>query len=56
MLKKMKIDPSLYAWVEENNEAGVMAHLKDGWPLRSAAKLYYVKKSKLCPYFKLFAA
>jgi len=39
MPKKRKVDPCLFAWDEENTKDALIAHLKDGMPLRSAATL-----------------
>ncbi|KAK2721385.1 hypothetical protein QYM36_003612 [Artemia franciscana] len=56
MPRKRKSDPSLYAWDEENMKAAVMAHLKDGMPIRTAATLHAVQKSTLSRYCKAYSA
>ncbi|KAK2716984.1 hypothetical protein QYM36_007206 [Artemia franciscana] len=56
MPRKRKSDPSLYAWDEENMKAAVMAHLKDGMPIRTAATLHAVQKLTLSRYCKAYSA
>ncbi|XP_065557820.1 uncharacterized protein LOC136025761 [Artemia franciscana] len=56
MPRKRKSDPSLYAWDEENMKTAVMAHLKDGMPIRTAATLHAVQKSTLSRYCKAYSA
>ncbi|KAK2709283.1 hypothetical protein QYM36_013073 [Artemia franciscana] len=55
MLRKRKSDASLYAWDEENMKAAVMAHLRDGMPIRTAATLHAVQKLTLSWYCKAYS-